>query len=110
MVLSMPQTKHMRKLNCFYMRTPPCAACIIASTLGLGKPLPFESCWTPRWELTASCLVVNKRAPWYGGMIVVGSRLSQVLHPAAEEIGFGGGGQWVRARSAAVTMSRKLVR
>ena len=39
MELSMPHTKHMRELGCFSMMRSPCAACIIALTLGLGNPL-----------------------------------------------------------------------
>jgi hypothetical protein len=39
MGLPMPQTKHMRELGCFSMMLSPCAACMIASTQGLGKRL-----------------------------------------------------------------------
>ena len=39
--LWMPETKHMREPGCLFIIVSPCVASIMASRLGLGKPLRF---------------------------------------------------------------------
>jgi hypothetical protein len=63
---SMPQTKQMRGLGCFSMMLPSWAACVIASTRGLGKPLRSRTPmgWHSFGRLSSAVLELDLAASW----------------------------------------------